>query len=124
MGGGPQIKILTVVDRVSRVSPAIEVDTSLPARRVIEVLERAAQRYGLPKMICVDNGPEFTSRALDQWAHQRGVKLQFSRRGAPGPKPTDNAMIETFNAKVRAECLDQHWFASLKEAKMQIEAWR
>jgi putative transposase len=75
--------------------------------------------YGLPKTICVDNGPEFTTRALDQWAHQRGVKLQFSRPG----KPTDNAMIETFNAKVRAECLHQHWFSSLEEAKTHIEAW-
>ena len=68
----------------------------------------------------MDNGPEFSGKALDQWAHQQGVKLQFSRPG----KPTDNAMIETFNAKVRAECLDQHWFTSLQEAKQQIEAWR
>jgi putative transposase len=120
LGSGPRIKVLTVVDHFSRVSPAIEVDTSLPGQRVIEVLERAAVRYGLPKTICVDNGPEFSGRALDRWAHQQGVKLQFSRPG----KPTDNAMIETFNAKVRAECLDQHWFTSLEEAKMHIEAWR
>jgi len=120
LGSGPRIKVLTVVDHFSRVSPAIEVDTSLPGRRVIEVLERATARYGLPKTICVDNGPEFSGRALDQWAHQHGVKLQFSRPG----KPTDNAMIETFNAKVRAECLDQHWFSSLQEAKMQLETWR
>jgi len=120
LGSGPRIRVLTIVDHFSRVSPAIEVDTSLSGRRVIEVLERAAERYGLPKTICVDNGPEFSGRALDQWAHQHGVRLQFSRPG----KPTDNAMIETFNAKVRAECLDQHWFASLDEAKEQVESWR
>jgi putative transposase len=120
LGSGPRIRILTVVDHVSRVSPAIEVDTGLSGRRVVEVLERAAAQHGLPKIVCVDNGPEFTSRALDQWAHHRGVKLQFSRPG----KPTDNAMIETFNAKVRAECLNLHWFSSLQEAKMQVEAWR
>lgn len=120
LGSGPRIRVLTIVDHFSRVSPAIEVDTSLPGRRVIEVLERAAEQYGLPRTICVDNGPEFSGRALDQWAHRQGVKLQFSRPG----KPTDNAMIETFNAKVRGECLDQHWFTSLEEAKEQLEAWR
>ncbi len=120
LGNGRRIRVLTIVDHFSRVSPAVEVDSSLPGKRVIEVLERAIKQYGLPKIICVDNGPEFSGRALDQWAHQNGVRLQFSRPG----KPTDNAMIETFNAKVRAECLDQHWFESLEEAKQQLEAWR
>ena len=120
LGSGPRIRVLTIVDHFSRVSPAIEVDTSLSGRRVIEVLERAAEQFGLPRTICVDNGPEFSGQALDQWAHQNGVKLQFSRPG----KPTDNAMIETFNAKVRAECLDQHWFRSLDEAREQVESWR
>ena len=85
-----------------------------------EALERSVATYGKPQMICVDNGPEFTGKALDQWAHQNQVKLQFSRPG----KPTDNAMIESFNAKVRVECLDQHWFEALDEAQEQIEAWR
>jgi putative transposase len=120
LGSGPRIRVLTIVDHFSRVSPAIEVDVSLSGRRVIEVLERAAEQNGLPKTICVDNGPEFSGRALDQWAHQKGVKLHFS---GPG-KPTDNAMIETFNAKVRAECLDQHWFRSLQEAQERLESWR
>lgn len=109
LGNGPRTRVLTIVDHFSRVSPAIEVDTSLSDWRVIEVLERAAEQYGLPRTICVDNGPEFSGRALDQWAHQQGVKLQFSRPG----KPTDNAMIETFNAKVRAECLDQLFLCRL-----------
>ncbi len=66
LGSGPRIRVLTVVDHFSRVSPAIEVDTSLSGRRVIEVLERATAQYGLPQTICVDNGPEFSGRALDR----------------------------------------------------------
>lgn len=120
LGNGRRIRVLTIVDHFSRVSPAIEVDVSLPGRRVIEVLERAADQYGLPKTLCVDNGPEFSGRALDQWAHRHRVKLQFSRPG----KPTDNAMIETFNAKVRLECLDQHWFTSVEDAATTLEEWR
>lgn len=120
LGCGRRIRVLTIVDHMSRVSPAIGVEFSFPARKVIEVLEHAAQRYGWPKMLCVDNGPEFAGRELDCWAHQKGIKLHFSRPG----KPTDNAMIETFNAKVRAECLDQHWFVSLEEAKREMESWR
>jgi putative transposase len=96
------------------------VETSFPARKVIEVLERAAKAKGWPQALCLDNGPEFAGRELDIWAHEKGIKLIFSRPG----KPTDNAMIETFNAKVRAECLDQYWFTSLEEAKTQLEMWR
>ena len=120
LGSGRRIRVLTSVDHFSRVSPVVEVDTSLSGRRVIEALERAVRAYGLPTVICVDNGPEFAGRALDQWAHQRKVKLRFSRPG----KPTDNAMIETFNAKVRLECLNQNWFESLKEAQLCLEQWR
>lgn len=110
----------TVVDHMSRVSPCIEADSTFPGKRVVEALDRAVERFGLPKTICVDNGPEFVGRALDLWAHQKGVKLQFYRPG----KPTDNAMIETFNAKVRAECLNQNWFESLEEAQKVLELWR
>lgn len=120
LGSGRRIRVLTAVDHFSRVSPVVEVDTSLPARRVIEAIERAANRYGLPKVLCVDNGPEFAGKELDKWAHHNRVKLCFSRPG----KPTDNALIETFNAKVRVECLDQNWFESLNEARRQIEQWR
>jgi putative transposase len=105
---------------MSRVSPAIGVETSFPARKVIEVLEQAAKVKGWPQALCVDNGSEFADRELDVWAHEKGIKLIFSRPG----KPTDNAMIETFNAKVRAECLNQHWFESLEEAKTLLEMWR
>ncbi len=89
---------------MSRESPAIEVDRSLTGQRVVAVLERLAAQRGLPKILQVDNGPEFTSHAVDTWAHLHGVKLAFSRPGTP----TDNPFIEAFNGRVRAECLDQH----------------
>lgn len=117
---GRRIRVFTVVDHFSRVSPCIEADSAFPNKRVVEALECAVLRYGLPKIICVDNGPEFAGRALDLWAHQKGVKLQFSRPG----KPTDNAMIETFNAKLRTECLNEHWFLSLEDARQTLERWR
>jgi transposase InsO family protein len=73
-----------------------------------------------PRTIRVDNGPEFVSRDLDLWAYQRGVTLDFSRPG----KPTDNAFAESFNGKVRAECLNTAWFLSLDDARSKCEAWR
>jgi putative transposase len=87
---------------------------------VVALLERVAATTGCPKRLCADNGPEFVSKALDAWAHRRGVQLVFSRPG----KPTDNPFAEAFNSRFRDECLDQHWFASLEEAQATIEAWR
>lgn len=87
---------------------------------VVQTLERVCQEVGYPKMIRVDNGSEFISRDLDLWAYQRDVVLDFSRPG----KPTDNAYIESFNGKFRAECLNQHWFLSLDDARQKMEKWR
>jgi putative transposase len=84
------------------------------------VLERLRLTRGLPERITVDNGPEFRGKALDAWAHQHGVQLQFSRPG----KPVDNAFIEAFNGRLRDECLNQHWFLSLADAQRTIERWR
>jgi putative transposase len=117
---GRRFRVLTIVDNVSRVSPAIEVATSLTGERVVAVLERLRRTVGVPDRIAIDNGPEFVSKALDAWAYGNGVQLEFSRPG----KPTDNAYVESFNGHFRAECLDQHWFASLEEARQTIEAWR
>jgi putative transposase len=117
---GRRFRVLTIVDNVSRVSPAIAVGTSLTGERVVAVLEQLKRTAGTPKRIAVDNGPEFISKALDAWAYQHGVQLEFSRPG----KPTDNAFAESFNGHFRAECLDCHWFASLEEARQTIEAWR
>jgi putative transposase len=118
--GGRRFRVLTLVDNVSRVSPAIEADFSLTGARVVAVLEHLKQTTGVPERIAIDNGPEFVSKALDAWAYRNGVRLEFSRPG----KPTDNAFAESFNGRFRDECLDQHWFASLEEARQVIEAWR
>ena len=93
---------------------------SLTGARVVGVLERLRRAVGGPERIAVDNGPEFVSKALDAWADRNGVQLEFSRPG----KPTDNALAESFNGRFRDECLDQHRFASLEEARQTIEAWR
>jgi putative transposase len=122
LANGRRFRVLTLVDNLSRVSPAIKADVSLGGHKVVEMLEDVARKHnGLyPKVLFVDNGPEFTSKALDEWAYQRGVKLSFSRPGTP----TDNPYIESFNGRLREECLNQHWFESLEEAKHVLETWR
>ena len=117
---GRRFRSLTIVDQFSRECLALEVDTSLGGERVKAVLERLAERRGMPGAITVDNGPEFISRVVDEWAYRGGVKLAFSRPG----KPTDNAYIESFNGKFRDECLDVHYFSTLAEARRIIEDWR
>ena len=117
---GRRIRLLTIVDHFSRESLAILVDGSLGGHRVVEALAWLALQGRKPRTIAMDNGPEFTSRALDQWAYLNGVELDFSRPG----KPTDNAIIEAFNARLRAECLNENWFLSLADASEKIEAWR
>ena len=120
LADGRRFRVLTRVDNVSRVSPAIAVEVSLTGERLVAILEQLKQTIGRPERIAVDNGPEFVSKALDAWAYRHGVQLEFSRPG----KPTDNAFAESFNGHFRAECLDCHWFAELSEARQLIEAWR
>lgn len=120
LADGRRFRVLTLVDHVSRVSPAIAAGASLTSAHVVALLEGVATTSGCPQRLCVDNGPEFVSKALDAWCYQRGVQLVFSRPG----KPTDNPFIEAFNSRFRDECLDQHWFATLEEARQTIEAWR
>jgi putative transposase len=117
---GRPFRSFTLVDDFTRECVAIEVAHSLPAWRVIHVLERAAADRGLPKSIVCDNGPEFTSKAMDRWAYERGVALQFIRPG----KPVENAYCESFNGKLRDECLNANWFATLADAQRAIEQWR
>jgi putative transposase len=116
---GRSIRVLTIVDACSRLSPAIEVDTSIAGERVTRVLERAGEQHGFPKTIVVDNGPEFTSKALDAWAHRRGVELHLIRPG----KPVENAFAESFNGRLREECLNQHVFTDLRAADELIRSW-
>jgi putative transposase len=117
---GRRFRVLTIVDTVSRVSPAIEVGVSLTGERVVAVLERLRRTMGRPERIAIDNGPEFISKALDAWAYRNGVQLEFSRPG----KPTDNAFAESCNGRFRDECLNQHWVASVEEVRQTAEAWR
>jgi putative transposase len=117
---GRKLRILTVVDTFSRFSPSIDPRFSYRGEDVVQALERVCGEIGYPKTIPVDQGSEFVSRDLDLWAYQRDVILDFSRPG----KPTDNAFIESFNGKFRAECLNTHWFMSLDDARAKMEAWR
>lgn len=116
---GRRFRSLTVVDHFSRRSPGILVETSITGVRVTTFLDELAFTRGLPKEITVDNGPEFISNALDQWASARGVTLIFSRPG----KPVDNAFVESFNGRFRDECLNANWFQSLPEARTLINNW-
>lgn len=120
MHPGRAFRVLNVVDDCSRFSVAMEADFSLSGEGVGRVLDRAAARYGWPQVIIVDNGPEFTSKALDRWAYERGVRLHFIEPG----KPTQNAFVESMNGKFREECLSQQWFTSLDHARAVIAEWR
>jgi len=117
---GKVIRMLTLVDDCTRECPAIEVDTSLGGLRVRRVLDRIARERGLPEAIVVDNGPEFRGRALAAWSEERGVRLEFIQPG----KPVQNAYVESFNGRLRDECLNANWFTSLSDARRKIETWR
>ena len=120
MSDGRRFRVLTIVDDFSRESLYIGVGTHFRGIQVADLLARLARRRSAPDKIRVDNGPEFTSVALDQWAYWNDVQLVFSRPATP----TDNAHIESFNARLRQECLNAHWFASIDDARRKIRAWQ
>ena len=120
LASGRSFRTLNLMDGYTREALWIEVDTSLPGQRVVRVLEGLKQTRGVPEVMQVDNGPEFISQVVDQWAFANGVRLHFIEPG----KPVQNAFIESFNGKFRDECLNQNWFVSLAEARQIIEAWR
>jgi putative transposase len=109
-----------VVDQFSRQTPLLEPRFSFSGRDVVAALDQAIARAGTPISITVDHGTEFTSKALEEWAYQRGVKLDFIHPG----KPTENSYIELFNGRLRDECLNVTQFTSLEDACHQIETWR
>jgi putative transposase len=117
---GKVIRMLTLVDDYKREYPAIEVDTSPGGIRVCRVLDRVLAQRGRPEAIVADNGPEFRSRALAAWSEERGVRLEFVQPG----KPVQNAHVESFNGRLRDECLNANWFTSLSDARRKIESWR
>lgn len=117
---GRPFRVWTLVDDLTRECPLLLVDRSLPARRVVEALDVLVLVRGTPRAIVCDNGPEFVSLALDQWAAAHDVSLDFIRPG----HPVENCFIESFNGKLRDECLNQHHFATLQEARAAVEQWR
>ena len=117
---GRKFRTLNLMDGYTREALAIEVDTSLPSARVVRVLQRLQAEQRMPERIQVDNGSEFISQVVDQWACEHGMALHFIRPG----KPTDNGHIESFDGRFRDECLNQFWFVNLLEAQERIEMWR
>ncbi len=117
---GRRFRVLVVVDDYSRECLALEVDTSITGQRVSRVLDRLQNEGCLPQVLVCDNGTEFTSRAMLMWSQRTARTLHFIQPG----KPTQNAYCESFNGKLRIECLRQHWFKSLHEARRIIEDWR
>jgi len=120
LANGRRIKVLTIVDDFSKEAIDLVADFGISGQYVTRVLDQAARFRGYPKAIRTDQGPEFTGRALDQWAYKRGVQLKLIQAG----KPTQNAFIESFNGRFRDECLNDHWFTTLAEARILIAAWR
>jgi putative transposase len=117
---GRKLRRLTVVDCHTRQCVAIEVGQSLKGNDVVRVLEQAIRQYLKPITIKSDNGSEFVGKVMDKWLYENKIKQDLSRPS----KPTDNAYIESFNGRLRQECLNEHWFMSLGYAKAKIEAWR
>lgn len=119
LADGRRLRVLPIIDVHTRECLAIEVDTSLTGERVARTLDRLQSR-GWPKKIVVDNGPEFRGRVVDRWAYQKRVKLHFIEPG----KPMQNGFMEGFNSTLRDQCLNEHWFTSIAEARDKIEKWR
>jgi putative transposase len=117
---GRAFRVLTVVDQWRRESPLVEAPCGRSGRDVVRAFEARVPPAQLPKSITVDHGTEFTSKAVEAWAFYRGVTLDFTRPG----KPTDNGHIESFNGRLRDECLNVHQFLSIDHARAVIEAWR
>jgi putative transposase len=120
LAGGDKIRLLTIVDHFSRESPSILVGRRFSGEDVVRALERLRRCGRKPKTITTDNGSEFASKLLDQWAYVHGVELDFIEPG----KPVQNAIIESFNGRLRAECLNASWFETIDQAQRTVEAWR
>jgi putative transposase len=117
---GQKLKLLTVVDELTRESLTIEVGARINSLAVIEVLTRLMREQGQPEYLRSDNGPEFVSKAVKQWLSSSGVKTAYIEGG----KPWQNGLNESFNGKLRDECLNLEWFNNRDEAKVIIEQWR
>jgi putative transposase len=119
-GDGRVLKCLTIVDDATHEAVAIEIERAICGLMLTRVLDRLALTRGLPKVIRTDNGKEFCGKAMIEWAHARGVDLRLIEPG----KPNQNAYVESFNGRLRDECLNEHWFTNLLQARTVIETWR
>jgi putative transposase len=117
---GRSFRGLTIMDEFSRCGLALELNFSFPSRSVIAQLDDLAQSYGYPKYLRVDNGTELTSKVMQRWSEDHAVELLFIQPG----KPTQNAFIESFNSRVRAEFLNAHWFRSMLDARNAADHWK
>lgn len=117
---GRRIRLMPVIDVFSRKCLGIIVDSSLNSRRVVKTLEALIEEHGTPEEIISDNGTEFTSNTVLKWCHERGQKWEYIQPG----KPHQNGNAESFNGKLRDECLNENWFTNLEEARRLIEKWR
>lgn len=108
------------IDLYTRECLGICVGQNLRSTEVAEMLNSIALRRPLPQLLKTDNGSEFAGKMLDRWVYVRGIRIDFSRPGTP----TDNATVESFNGRLRQECLNENWFMSLEDARCKIEAWR
>lgn len=120
LSNGRRFRTFNVVDDCTRESLAIHVARSIPGWLVVVVLTALVQKRGKPLVIVCDNGPEFIGRALEIWAEENEVKIHFIQPG----KPVQNCFVESFNGRFRDECLNEHWFTSMEDARQIIEAWR
>jgi putative transposase len=121
LADGRAIRILTVIDQFTRECVWLEADRSMNGPKVVAALERAiTERGAAPRSMTLDNGSEFAGRAMEAWAIQTGVQLCFIRPG----RPVENGFIESFNGRMRDECLNVEWFTSLEEAQEKLASWR
>jgi putative transposase len=120
LSSGRRFRTLNIVDDYTRECLAIEVDTSLGGARVVRVLEELKAQRGLPQQIRSDNGPEFLSRAVDQWAYEQRLEWHTIQPG----KPMQNGYVESFNGRFRDECLNENWFTDLADARFKIAQWK
>lgn len=117
---GQRFRLLNVVDDFTREAVVMQAGTSITGADVVRLLQQTVAQRGRPAAILTDNGPEFTSKVVDQWAHEQSIVHLF----IPPGKPVENAQIESFNGRVRDECLNLHWFTSLNQARLIIAAWQ
>ena len=115
-----RFRCLCIIDNYNREALGIEVSHSISGKYVARVLDKISFTAGLPKSLRVDNGPEFISQALDEWAYRNGVRINFITPG----RPMENSYVESFNGKLRDECLNMHWFTDIYDARKKIEDWR